>query len=136
MGRFATGISEIVLVVEDVQRAAEFYEDVVGLEPIGPSDDTWAWFFAGEPGTEQRVAVHRGTLLFEDQSPHPEGHRFGNVHYAFEVPAAKLEEAVEHVRSKGLEVYGPVEFEWMNATSYYFYDPDANLLEFWARNDS
>lgn len=136
MGRFATGISEIVLIVEDVQRAARFYEDVVGLEPIGPSDDTWAWFFAGEPGTEQRVAVHKGTLLFEDQSPHPPGHRFGNVHYAFEVPAAKLEEAVEHVRSKGLEVYGPVEFEWMNATSYYFYDPDANLLEFWARNDS
>lgn len=136
MGRFATGISEIVLVVEDVQRAARFYEDVVGLQPIGPSDDTWAWFFAGDPATEQRLAVHKGTLLFEDQSPHPEGHRFGNVHYAFEVPAAKLEGAVEHVRSKGLDVYGPVELEWMNATAYYFYDPDANLLEFWSRDDA
>lgn len=133
MGRYSTGISEIVLVVEDVQRAARFYEDVVGLEPIGPSDDAWAWFFAGEPENEQRLALHKGTLLFEDQSPHPEGHRFGNVHYAFEVPAATLEEAAAHVRSKGIDVFGPVQLEWMNATSYYFYDPDANLLEFWAR---
>jgi catechol 2,3-dioxygenase-like lactoylglutathione lyase family enzyme len=29
-------------------------------------------------------------------------------------------------------VYGPVELEWMNAESYYFYDPDGNLLEFWS----
>jgi catechol 2,3-dioxygenase-like lactoylglutathione lyase family enzyme len=75
-------------------------------------------------------------LLFEDQSPHPEGHRFGNVHYAFEVPAVKLEEAAAHVRNQGVDVFGPVQLEWMNATSYYFYDPDANLLEFWARDDS
>jgi catechol 2,3-dioxygenase-like lactoylglutathione lyase family enzyme len=136
VSRYSTGISEIVLVVEDVQRAARFYEDVVGLEPIEPSDDAWAWFFAGEPGTEQRLALHKGTLLFEDQSPHPEGHRFGNVHYAFEVPAVKLEEAAAHVRNQGVDVFGPVQLEWMNATSYYFYDPDANLLEFWARDDS
>jgi catechol 2,3-dioxygenase-like lactoylglutathione lyase family enzyme len=30
------------------------------------------------------------------------------------------------------KVYGPVELEWMNAESYYFYDPDGNLLEFWS----
>jgi catechol 2,3-dioxygenase-like lactoylglutathione lyase family enzyme len=29
-------------------------------------------------------------------------------------------------------VYGPTEFEWMKARSYYFYDPDGNLLEFWS----
>jgi catechol 2,3-dioxygenase-like lactoylglutathione lyase family enzyme len=32
----------------------------------------------------------------------------------------------------GVDVFGPVEFEWMNAESYYFYDPDGNLLEFWS----
>jgi len=25
-----------------------------------------------------------------------------------------------------------VELEWMNAQSWYFYDPDGNLLEFWS----
>lgn len=30
------------------------------------------------------------------------------------------------------EVFGPVYFDWMEALSYYFYDPDGNLLEFWS----
>jgi catechol 2,3-dioxygenase-like lactoylglutathione lyase family enzyme len=133
MSRFTTGIAEIVLIVEDVARSAEFYEQVVGLEPVSRTGDEWAWFLAGDPGTQQRIAVHKGSLLFEEHSPHVEGHRFGNVHFALEVPRAKLEAAAQHVAAQGVEVYGPTHFEWMNATSYYFYDPDGNLLEFWAR---
>jgi catechol-2,3-dioxygenase len=132
MSRFSTGISEIVLIVNDVPRAAEFYEEVVGLEPFSRTGDEWAWFLAGEPDTDQRIAVHKGSLLFEEHSPHPEGHRFGNIHFALHVPRERLEAAVEHVRSKGVEVYGPEDFEWMKAIAYYFYDPDGNLLEFWS----
>ena len=133
MSRFSTGIAEIVLIVADVPRSAEFYEEVVGLEPFSRTGDQWAWFLAGEHGTEQRIAVHKGSLLFEEHSPHPEGHRFGNIHFALVVPPDRFEAAVQHVRSKGVEVYGPERFEWMNATAYYFYDPDGNLLEFWSR---
>jgi catechol-2,3-dioxygenase len=132
MSRFSTGISEIVLIVDDVPRSAEFYEEVVGLEPFSRTGDEWAWFLAGEAGTEQRIAVHRGSLLFEEHSPHPEGHRFGNIHFALQVPRERLDAAVEHVRSKDVEVYGPEIFEWMKAIAYYFYDPDGNLLEFWS----
>ena len=72
-------------------------------------------------------------LLLEEHSPYPEGERFGRVHYAFDVAPPDLEGAVERVRSAGVEVYGPVEFdEPFNASSYYFYDPDGNLLEFFA----
>ena len=133
MSLFSTGIAELVLIVGDVPSSAQFYEEVVGLEPVSRTGDEWAWFLAGEPGTEQRIAVHKGSLLFEEHSPHPEGHRFGNVHFALEVPRERLERAVEHVKSKDVEVYGPTHFDWMNATSYYFYDPDGNLLEFWSR---
>ena len=35
-----------------------------------------------------------------------------------------------------VEVFGPVELEWRNARSYYFYDPDGNLLEFWSPNSA
>jgi len=129
---FSTGLSEIVLIVNDVQAAARFYRDVVGLTPETEADDAWAWFWAGAPGQAQRVALHKGTLLFEDQSPLPGGERWGQVHYAFHVPREKLAAAVDHVRSRDVEVYGPVKFEWMNASSYYFYDPDGNLLEFWS----
>jgi catechol 2,3-dioxygenase-like lactoylglutathione lyase family enzyme len=132
MTRFTAGMSELVLIVDDVARSAAFYEDVVGLEPVSRTGDEWAWFDVGEPGARQRIAVHKGTLLHEEHSPHPEGHRFGNVHFAFEVPRERLADAVAHVQEKGVAVYGPTELEWMNATSYYFYDPDGNLLEFWS----
>ena len=112
---FTRGLSEIVLIVKDVQAAARFYCDVVGLIPENEANDQWAWFWAGVVGEPQRVALHRGTLLFEDQSPLPAGERFGQVHYAFDVPRDQLEAAVAHVRAAGVDVYGPVHFEWMSS---------------------
>lgn len=128
------GLAEIVLIVADVPGSARFYEDVVGLKPEGEASDEWAWFWAGEEGAQQRVALHRGPLLFEEHSPFPEGQRFGRVHFAFEVAREDLDVAVDRVRSAGVEVHGPVELEWMSAESYYFYDLDGNLLEFWSPN--
>lgn len=129
---FSTGLTEIVLIVNDVKAAARFYQEVVGLIPQHEADDQWAWFFAGDPENLQRLALHKGSLLFEGQSPFPEGERWGRVHYAFNVPHDRLEEAVSHVRRHNVEIYGPVHFDWKNVLSYYFYDPDGNLLEFWS----
>jgi catechol-2,3-dioxygenase len=125
---FSTELAEIVLIVEDVERSARFYREVVGLTPENEPENGWA----GEPGHAQRLALHKGALLFEERSPLPEGSRWGRVHYAFNVPREKLEGAVDHVREQGQEVYGPIHFDWMEALSYYFYDPDGNLLEFWS----
>jgi catechol 2,3-dioxygenase-like lactoylglutathione lyase family enzyme len=125
------GFSEIVLIVEDVAKAADFYEHVVGLELDHHTGD-WAWFFAGSEDRKQRLAVHRGSLMYEQQSPHPEGERFGHVHFAFEVRRDELAAAVDRVRNSGVEIYGPEQLDWMDAESYYFYDPDGNLLEFWS----
>jgi len=126
------GLAEIVLIVKDVPAAARFYEEVVGLTPDQPADDEWAWFWAGEVGELQRVALHRGPLLFEEHSPLPQGERFGRVHFAFDVARDDLDAEVERVRDAGVEVYGPIDFDWMSARSYYFYDLDGNLLEFWS----
>jgi len=127
------GFAELVLIVDDVPSAARFYRDVVGLEPEHETGDEWAWFWAGEPGAAQRIALHRGTLLFEEHSPYPEGERFGRVHFAFDVARADLGTSVQRVRDAGVDVYGPVEFDGpFNASSYYFYDLDGNLLEFWS----
>jgi catechol-2,3-dioxygenase len=129
---FSTELAEIVLIVEDVERSARFYREVVGLVPENEPENDWAWFWAGQPGRTQRVALHKGPLLFEERSPLPDGERWGKIHYAFNVPRDKLEEAVDHVSQRETEVYGPVYFDWMEALSYYFYDPDGNLLEFWS----
>jgi catechol-2,3-dioxygenase len=118
--------------VKDVRAAAKFYREVVGLTPETEADDAWAWFWAGTPGVTQRIALHKGTLLFEEHSLLPPEERWGRVHYAFQVERENLEAAVAHVRSAGVEVYGPTYFEWMQAKSYYFYDLDGNLLEWWS----
>jgi catechol 2,3-dioxygenase-like lactoylglutathione lyase family enzyme len=125
------GFSEIVLIVKDVPKAAGFYEHVVGLEPEHRSDE-WAWFFAGSDNRKQRLALHRGPLMYEQHSPYPEGERFGQVHFAFEIARDEVDEAVGRVRSAGVEVYGPEQLDWMSAQSFYFFDPDGNLLEFWS----
>lgn len=129
---FTTGFSEIVLIVHDLPRSARFYKEVVGLEPRAEADDSWAWFWTGTRDDSPFLALHKGTLLFENMSPLPQGERWGQVHYAFTVPREKLDLAVEHVSRHDVEVYGPTHFDWMDATSYYFYDPDGNLLEFWS----
>ena len=61
-----------------------------------------------------------------------EGRRFGLIHYAFRVGCEDLDAAVAHVRAAGVEVYGPMPIAWMASVSYYFYDPDGNLLEWWS----
>ncbi|MGA9532884.1 MAG: VOC family protein [Anaerolineales bacterium] len=124
-------ISEIVLMVEDVPAAASFYRDAVGLTPERPADESWAWFQLGDSGSS-RIGLHHGSLLFEDQSPHPPGERWGPVHFALAVERRNLPQAIGRVRQHDVEVHGPVRLDWMAATSYYFYDPDGNLVEFWS----
>ncbi len=126
------GFSELVLVVRDVPAAAAFYRDVVGLVLARPASPDWAWFWIGPPERRQRLGVHRGDLLFEEFSPRPAGARFGPAHFALEVEREELAPMVERVRRAGVAVHGPQRLEWMSAESSYFYDPDANLVEFWS----
>lgn len=126
------GLSELVLLVESVPRAVSFYRDVLGLMLERPATDEWAWFLVEPASGRRRLAVHRGPLLFEEHSPFPPGARFGRAHFAFEVARADLSEHVERIRSAGVTVHGPVRIEWMKAVSWYFYDPDGNLLELWS----
>jgi catechol 2,3-dioxygenase-like lactoylglutathione lyase family enzyme len=125
------GFSEIVLIVNNIPKSKKFYEDIVDLT-VENSDKDWVWFYVGDRNGNQRLAIHKGELLFEEKSPLPEGKRWGQIHFAFEVARINLEQAIEKVKSRGVEIYGPVDFKWMNAKSYYFYDPDGNLIEYWS----
>jgi len=125
------GFSEIVLIVKGIPKSKKFYEDVVDLT-VESSDKDWVWFYVGDRNRNQRLAIHKGKLLFEEKSPFPEVKRWGQIHFAFEVDRNNLEQAIEKVRHTGAEIYGPVDFKWMKAKSYYFYDPDGNLIEYWS----
>lgn len=127
-----SGISEIVLVVKDVAISAKFYREIVGLAPRTKESKDWAWFWVGEASRRQMLGLRKGKLLYEEQSPLPPGRRWGPIHFAMRVERRLLDTALQRVRSNGVEILGPQKFRWMNAISYYFYDPDANLVEFWS----
>lgn len=133
---FSTGFAEIVLIVEDVLKSAEFYREIVQLSPMTKPSNEWAWFYVDKENGQEKLALRKGKLLFEEFSPHPEGERWGHIHFALSVPELRLSEAVDHLRRNGIEVYGPQKFEWMNAIAYYFYDPDGNLIEYWSNNNN
>jgi catechol 2,3-dioxygenase-like lactoylglutathione lyase family enzyme len=134
--RFTHGLSEIVLIVRDVAVAAAFYERVLLLERDGDLRENWAWLWTGTPHESQRLGLHVGKLLFDDESPHPEGDRWGHVHFGLRTSLDAQAGAVDHVRRCGVTLHGPVQIERMNATSYFLYDPDGNLVELWAANDA
>lgn len=128
------GISEIVLIVKDVKKSAKFYGSIIGLKSQRKADHEWAWFWVGNPEQKQRLALHKGKLLFEEYSPHPKKRRWGHIHYAFNVSSKNLNSLVKNIKKKGIKIYGPHYFKEMNAISYYLYDPDGNLIEFWSPN--
>ena len=124
---------ELVLTVRDAEASGRFYAEVVGLEPIGDFGLGWASFWVGDKAGNRWLGLRQGTLLYEEHSPLPEGNRFGPVHFAFKLPESEMEKALERLRAHGVEVLGPE--RWgpgrFEGTSYYFYDLDANMLEFW-----
>ena len=145
--KFSLGLSEVALGVEDVAASAYFYREVVGLVPELIEEKS-ALFWAGEPGRQQRVILLSRSLTPISERTGEASARvpdapsvglaslgpgdFGLTHFALEVARNRLEDAVAHVRDQGLEVYGPVRFDRMEAVTYYFQDPDGNLVEFWS----
>jgi lactoylglutathione lyase len=118
------GISEVILVVADVERSVAFYRDVVGLLPDNLENKKFAWFWAGPPGKSQRIGITAGPLSFGAT------HIKGPLHFAFGTERARIPELKAALEAQGLEVEGPVEFKFWNALSIYFSDPDGNRVEF------
>lgn len=127
--RPAQGISEVILVVQDVARSLAFYRDVVGLQVDDASHPTFAWLWAGRPRTQQRIGVTAGPLSFGA------AHVKGPQHFAFGTENARIDELKAALERQGLEVEGPVEFRFWNARSIYFSDPDGNRVEFCGFSD-
>ena len=123
-GRPPEGISEVILVVQDVRRSFAFYRDVVGLAVDQEGNPRFAWLWAGPPGRRQRIGITTGPLSFGAS------HVKGPQHFAFGVEDARIDGLKESLERHGLEVEGPVEFPFWRARSIYFSDPDGNRVEF------
>jgi catechol 2,3-dioxygenase-like lactoylglutathione lyase family enzyme len=120
----ARGISEVILVVQDVERSRRFYRDVVGLIGERLESDRFIWFWAGPPGRSQRIGITSGPLSYGAE------HVRGPLHFAFGTERARILPLKAALEAHGLAVEGPVEFPAWSAESIYFSDPDGNRIEF------
>lgn len=117
-----TDILETVLYVEEIDRAERFYRDVLGLRQIGK-----------EPGRHVFFRVGSGVLLLF----HAEGTRRrgsvpshgaeGQIHVCFTTPSADYEGWKTQLQEHGVAI--EQEVAWPRGRSFYFRDPDGNLLE-------
>lgn len=122
------GVLETGLYVENVERAAKFYEDVFGFERM-VSDDRFCAFAVARGsvlllfkrgGTTQPTTLLGGVLPPHDGS--------GQTHFAFSIERNELEPWVNTLNQKNVEIESRVTWP-RGGQSIYFRDPDRNLLE-------
>ncbi len=133
-------LAEIVLVTQDMPASLRFYRDAIGLPLEKDPNEGWAWFRLDDPPSNrpQRLALRNGSLLFQEHSPRtdlPEADRLaGPMHFALQIQPDDVEPTLQRAREHGIELFGPADLGWMNATAWYCYDPSGNLVELWMLN--
>ena len=118
-----TNIDHIVLTVKDINVTLEFYESVLGMVAEIFSEDRVALRFGN-----QKINLHKQGQEFEPKANKPIP---GSGDFCF-ITETQLDVAMEHVRSKGIEILeGPVARTGATGAiiSFYFRDPDSNLIE-------
>jgi catechol-2,3-dioxygenase len=115
-----TGLNELVLEVADLDAAARFYGDVLGLPSFSRSEDR-AWFLVGG---RSRIG------LWTPQVGIAGGQGGAHVHYAMHVGEKDYDAAVQRLRDHGLDVHEE-HFEENDTRAAYVTDPDGNVVELW-----
>jgi len=121
-------VIETCLYVDDLDRAANFYEQVLGLTALTSDARFRAYDVGGQSvlllfrrgATLETVRMPGGTI-----PPH-DGH--GPLHMAFAVAADALPQWEQRLREQGIAVEGRTDWS-RGGNSIYFRDPDGHLLE-------
>jgi ubiquinone/menaquinone biosynthesis C-methylase UbiE/catechol 2,3-dioxygenase-like lactoylglutathione lyase family enzyme len=119
-----TGVSELVLEVDDLAAAERFYSGVLGL----PVVERWAereatWVMAGD---RTRIGLWRPQVGIA-------GGRGGeHVHFALQVADDAFDAAVARLREAGFDPY--VQDRRRDSRSVYVDDPDGNCVELWTKD--
>jgi catechol 2,3-dioxygenase-like lactoylglutathione lyase family enzyme len=118
-----TRLDHLVLTVKDLEITAQFYVSVLGMEK--------EIFGAGRLALKygnQKINLHQVGKEFEPKADKPTA---GSADLCF-ITDVPLNKAMEHVRNCGVEIIeGPVVRTGATGpiNSFYFRDPDMNLIE-------
>ncbi len=123
MGIPVTGVSELVLEVVDLDAAEAFYAGILGLPVVERWADRGAvWVMAGE---RTRIG------LWRPQVGLARGRGGIHVHFAMHLPEEHYDDAVQRLRSAGLQVEEHDFATYEASRAVYADDPDGNVVELW-----
>jgi catechol 2,3-dioxygenase-like lactoylglutathione lyase family enzyme len=118
-----TGVSELVLEVEDLAAAEAFYAGVLGLPVVERWEDREAlWVMAGR-------ATRIG--LWRPQVGLARGRGGIHVHFALHIAPADYDAAVAALRARALDVHEERFDGYDDSRAAYVRDPDGNVVELW-----
>lgn len=127
MPRAVRTLGEIALRVNDLEVMREFYEEIVGLEPMRQFPGI-AFFRLGEG-----YGGHTTILALFDRGKAVETQRTTLDHLAFTIDIADYETERKRLAAAGLDVR-PEVFEWVGWRSLFIRDPEGNTVEFVCRD--
>ena len=116
-------LDHLVLTVADIGRTRDFYERVLGMEPVVFGEGRHTLAFGA-----QKINLHEAGQEFVPKAAAPTP---GSADLCF-LTNASVAEVVEHLEANSVEmIEGPVRRTGATGPimSVYFRDPDGNLLE-------
>ena len=116
-------LDHLVLTVKDIEATVQFYVSVLGME----KEEFGAGRVALKYGI-QKINLHQVGREFEPKADKPTS---GSADLCF-ITGVPLDQAMAHVRTCGVAIIeGPVARTGATGpiTSFYFRDPDLNLIE-------
>jgi catechol 2,3-dioxygenase-like lactoylglutathione lyase family enzyme len=116
-------IDHLVLTVANIEVTLSFYSDVLTMEPVTFGDGRHALAFG-----QQKINLHQAGREIDPKAAHPTP---GSADLCLETEIA-ADEVQDWLRSHNVEIEeGPVERTGARGpiTSFYFRDPDQNLIE-------
>ena len=123
-----SGALETCLYVEDLERAARFYKDLLGFRKLG-SDDRFCVFSVAD--RHVLLLFKRGATaqpIFTPGGNIPPHDGTGQLHLAFSIPASELPAWEKHLAAQGVAIESKVHWP-RGGWSIYFRDPDQHLVE-------
>jgi catechol 2,3-dioxygenase-like lactoylglutathione lyase family enzyme len=123
------GILETALYVEDLDKAAQFYGSVLGLELITIVPGRNIFFRCGE-GVLLLFNAEATRIALQGPLPVPTHGASGQGHVCFRASSAEMDQWIVRLRNHGVEI--EADFRWPSSggRSIYFRDPSGNSLEF------
>jgi catechol 2,3-dioxygenase-like lactoylglutathione lyase family enzyme len=118
------GVAHFSIPVSDVAASTRFYTEIVGCRHLSTM-----------PNGQMVFLDAAGTclILVKREPPiNPVRDDHGGVHHAFVIPHGEYESALDHLRTRGVEITFEEDRQGgvLNGPRAYFHDPDGTVLEF------